>query len=166
MPPRGASAVGRHPCRGRPRCFRRGRSPVPSGLVGDRPAEENVCSWVGEVLSPDPPDDQSRSRSTPLAQDLVRDLPQQLVGLGGWASYQVTCTTSGGDTWPDSVTLEARDLDDHTFVTVQGHTASTADEREGVFWFATGAEVRVSIVDAAGSHSCTASLAFGQFGDY
>jgi len=88
------------------------------------------------------------------------------IGGGGWASYQVTCSTAGALTWPDSVTLEARDLDDHTWVTVDGHTASTADEREGVFWFAGGSEVRVSIADAAGTRSCTASLAFGRHRDY
>ena len=88
------------------------------------------------------------------------------IGGGGWASYQVTCSTAGALTWPDSVTLQARDMDDHTWVTVDGHTASTADEREGVYWFSGGAEARVFITDAAGTQSCIATLAFGRHKDY
>lgn len=76
-----------------------------------------------------------------------------------------TCCTGSGTgtcgTWPDGVSLQARSTGDHVWVTVAGFTSSTADERQGVFWFAPGSNARVVVTDAAGSHTCSATLSFG-----
>lgn len=79
---------------------------------------------------------------------------------GGESVFQVTCLTSGGNTWPDSIALEARDSEDHTWVAVQGFVAATADGRQAnLFGFAPNSWARIVITDAAGSHSCYATLA-------
>ena len=78
----------------------------------------------------------------------------------GASSVQVTCSTAGGNTWPDAFDLEAKDADDHTWVTVQGFTTAVADGRDAsLIGFAQGSQVRAVITDAAGQHSCFATIA-------
>lgn len=82
---------------------------------------------------------------------------------GGYSIAQVTCSAADGNTWPDAFDLEARDGDDHTWVSVQGFTTAVADGREAnLLGFSEGSSVRAVITDAAGQHSCYATIsAFG-----
>lgn len=74
------------------------------------------------------------------------------------------CCTGAGTgtcgTFPDSVTIEARITTRHTWVAVEGSMVFTSDGRDGIVFFAPEESARVSIVDAAGSHTCTVHLGF------
>ncbi len=79
---------------------------------------------------------------------------------GGLSVAQATCLTTGGNTFPDAIDLEARDSSDHTFATVEGFTTMTADGRQAdLLGFAASSFVRIVITDAAGQHDCYFTLA-------
>lgn len=80
---------------------------------------------------------------------------------GGWAGIQVTCSTAGSDTWPDSVDVEAKYTSSHAWSSLGGLTAYKADQIDGnTYLIPPGAMIRTNITDAAGSHSCTVTMAF------
>ena len=95
----------------------------------------------------------------PCAASATTTYPAHPVN-GGSSVIQATCSTAGGNTWPDAIDLQARDGDDHTYVAVKGYTAWVADGREtNLIGFSEGSWVRAVITDAAGSHSCFVTIA-------